>query len=92
VSGRIAQDVGACMKSLASRHQVIAITHLPQIAGFADSHFVVEKVEAKGRAVTGIRAITGDERVHEVAKLLSGADVTKSALASAKELIAVSTR
>ena len=55
VSGRIAQAVGASMKSLAGFHQVIAITHLPQIAGFADTHFVVTKTEQNGRASTSLR-------------------------------------
>ncbi|MBP1690928.1 MAG: repair protein RecN, partial [Bacteroidetes bacterium] len=62
VSGRIAQAVGASMKALAGFHQVIAITHLPQIAGFADVHFVVTKQEQRGRAITSLRQLTLDEQ------------------------------
>ena len=87
VSGRIAQAVGASMKSLAGFHQVIAITHLPQIAGFADTHFVVTKQEHNGRASTSLRHLTLDEQVREVARLMSGAEVTEAGLAGARELM-----
>jgi DNA repair protein RecN (Recombination protein N) len=87
VSGRIAQAVGASMKSLAAFHQVIAITHLPQIAGFADTHFVVTKTEQSGRASTSLRRLTLDEQVREVARLMSGAEVTEAGLVSARELM-----
>jgi DNA repair protein RecN (Recombination protein N) len=87
VSGRIAQAVGASLKSLSGFHQVIAITHLPQIAGFADVHFAVEKEETKGRAHTVLRKLTLDEQVREVAKLMSGAEVTEAGLAGARELM-----
>jgi len=87
VSGRIAQAVGASMKALAGFHQVIAITHLPQIAGFADVHFVVTKQEQRGRAITSLRQLTLDEQVQEVARLMSGAEVTDAGLAGARELM-----
>ena len=87
VSGRIAQAVGASMKSLAGFHQVIAITHLPQIAGFADTHLVVTKTETNGRAATSLRRLTLDEQVREVARLMSGAEVTEAGLAGARELM-----
>ncbi len=89
VSGRIAQAVGLSMKNLSKLHQIIAITHLPQIAGLADSHFVVEKFENNKRATTSVRKLTIDERVREVAKLMSGAEVTEAGLRSAKELMGV---
>ncbi len=93
VSGRIAQAVGLSLKNLSKFHQIIAITHLPQIAGLADEHFVVEKIEEKksrgGRAITSIRKLTQDERIHEVAKLMSGAEVTEAGLKSARELMGV---
>ncbi len=95
VSGRIAQAVGLSMKNLSQHHQIIAITHLPQIAGLADEHFVVEKVEEKKgsvrRTTTTIRKLTRDERVREVARLLSGAEVTEAGLKSARELMGVKT-
>jgi DNA repair protein RecN (Recombination protein N) len=87
ISGRIAQAVGASMKNLAGFHQVIAITHLPQIAGFADTHFVVTKQEQRGRATTKLRRLTLDEQVEEVARLMSGAEVTDAGLAGARELM-----
>lgn len=87
VSGKIAQAVGQSLKKLSMFHQVIAITHLPQIAGLADTHFVVEKNEIDSRAITRMRPLDIEERVREVAKLLSGEDVTSSGLESAKELM-----
>jgi DNA repair protein RecN (Recombination protein N) len=87
VSGRIAQAVGASLKNLSGFHQVIVITHLPQIAGFADLHFAVEKSEQNGRACTTLRRLTLDEQVREVAKLMSGAEVTEAGLAGARELM-----
>ncbi|TAK52896.1 MAG: DNA repair protein RecN [Bacteroidetes bacterium] len=87
ISGRIAQSVGTAMKELAKRHQVIAITHLPQIAGFADTHYVVEKIEDDKRATTRVRTLNKKERITEVARLMSGEEVTDAGLQSAKELI-----
>src|SRR5262249_55153015 len=78
VSGRIAQAVGANLKSLSRFHQVIAITHLPQIAGCADTHYVVEKSESGNRTVSRMRKLEIGERVTEVARLLSGAEVTEA--------------
>ena len=87
VSGRIAQAVGRSLKQLSAFHQVIAITHLPQIAGLADEHFVVAKEERKARTRTMVRKLTLEEQVHEVAKLMSGARVTETGLAGARELM-----
>lgn len=89
VSGRIAQAVGKSLKALSAFHQVVAITHLPQIAGLADAHFVVSKAERKGRATTQMRRLTLDEQVTEVAKLMSGATVTETARAGARELMGI---
>ena len=87
VSGRIAQAVGAALKNLAGFHQVIAITHLPQIAGFAETHFAVTKSEEGGRTSTHLRQLTLEEQVREVARLISGAEVTETGLAGARELM-----
>ncbi len=87
VSGRIAQAVGQNMKKLSQFHQVIAITHLPQIAGQADTHFVVEKIEDGKRSFTRMRKLDDDERVSEVAKLMSGAEVTERGMETARELM-----
>jgi DNA repair protein RecN (Recombination protein N) len=90
VSGRIAQAVGLSLKDLSRFHQVIAITHLPQIAGLADSHFKVFKSDDGSHATTSIKKLTLDERVREVASLMSGVDVTEAGLKGARELMNVS--
>ena len=75
------------MQSLSEHHQVISITHLPQIAGFANAHFVVEKNENGKRTATSIRKLNEKERVVEIAKLMSGEKITDAAMKSAKELM-----
>ncbi len=87
ISGRIAQAVGKSLKSLSQFHQVISITHLPQIAGLADCHYTVEKRESKQRTTSNIRKLNDDERVREVARLLSGEEVTEAGMHGARELI-----
>ncbi len=87
ISGRIAAKVGRSLKNLSGFHQIIAITHLPQIAGNADIHFRVEKTVKGKRAVTQAARLSEDERVLEVARLLSGEDVTQASISGAKELI-----
>ncbi len=89
VSGRVALKVGNALKSLASFHQIVAITHLPQIAGLADSHFMVEKNTVDDRVVSRINKLTDSERVREVAKLMSGEEVTEASLKGARELMNV---
>lgn len=89
VSGRIGQAVGLSLKKLSTHHQVIAITHLPQIAGLADTHFAVEKIETNKKTTTTLRLLNDDERIKEVAKLLSGENVTEAGLKSAKELMGI---
>ena len=66
---------------------MLTITHLPQIAGLADTHFAVEKIEDGKRTATQLRKLDVDERVREVAKLMSGERVTEAGLKSAKELM-----
>lgn len=87
ISGRIGAKVGKMLKNLSGFHQIVAITHLPQIAGQADVHFRVEKVVKGKRAVTRVERLSEDERVLEVARLLSGEDVTQASISGAKELI-----
>jgi len=87
ISGAIAQAVGEEMRSLARDRQVIAITHLPQIAAQGDLHFVVEKSESGGRTAANLRRLTDEERAAQVARLISGARVTETAVASARELL-----
>jgi DNA repair protein RecN (Recombination protein N) len=66
---------------------VLCVTHLPQIATFADHHYRIEKKESAGRTKTTVRNITGDERTEEVARMLSGAKVTESSLKHAEQMI-----
>ncbi len=87
ISGRIAQKVGRVMKKLSSSHQIIAITHLAQIAALAEDHFLVEKEIEGDTTLTKIRKLDKKEKVIEVAKLLSGEKVTDASIKSAKELI-----
>ena len=87
VSGRVAQAVGKSLQQLSHHHQVIAITHLPQIAGLADAHFVVEKTETKLKTTTSVRTLTEEQRVEAVATLLSGEKITAAAMNSARELM-----
>ncbi len=87
ISGRIAQAVGKSLKSLSEFHQILCITHLPQIAGFADVHYAVEKMSDGKRTVSTIKKLNVDQRIREVAKLISGSDVTDAGLESARELM-----
>lgn len=90
ISGATATKVGESMHDLASSHQIIAITHLPQIAARGDVHFLVEKYVDDGRTKTRIRRLSDDHRAEHVASLMSGAEVTEAALKSAKELMEAS--
>ncbi len=87
VSGHIAQKVGQTLKLLAFRHQVIAITHLPQISALADQHYAVEKTEINKRVTSMIRKLNNAERIKEVAKLMSGENITEASIKGAKELM-----
>ncbi len=87
VSGRIARAVGRKLGELAKFHQVICITHLPQIASMGDHHFLVEKTDVDGRTATQIRQLDDGEREIAIARLLAGDDVSEAHLKSARELL-----
>jgi len=87
IGGRAADAVGKKLKELSRTSQVLCVTHLPQIATFADHHYRIEKKESAGRTKTTVRNITGDERTEEVARMLSGAKVTESSLKHAEQMI-----
>lgn len=89
VSGEIADKVGTIMKKMAGGMQVISITHLPQIAGKGDSHFFVYKENKNGAARTFLKKLSEKERINEVARLLSGEELTQAAIENAKELLRV---
>ncbi|HZP07345.1 MAG TPA: DNA repair protein RecN [Terracidiphilus sp.] len=90
IGGRAAEAVGRKLKSLARAQQVLCVTHLPQIAAFADQHLAVEKREDHGRTRTQIRVLDDRARNHEVARMLSGAKVTDTSLQHAAQMIAAS--
>src|SRR6202167_1773112 len=87
IGGRAAEAVGKKLKSLARTNQVLCVTHLPQIATFADHHYVIEKKERNGRTRTTIRPVIGDERTEEVARMLSGARLTDTSRKHAEQMI-----
>jgi DNA repair protein RecN (Recombination protein N) len=87
IGGRAAESVGKKLKALAQSNQVLCVTHLPQIATFADHHYVIEKKEASGRTRTNIRAVTGIERTEEVARMLSGSKLTDTSRKHAEQMI-----
>jgi len=87
ISGRIAQKVGNTLKKLAVSHQIICITHLPQIAANSDRHFNVSKSDENNETKAYINILDENEKINEVAKLLSGEKITESTINSAKELI-----
>ena len=82
--------MGRKLKALSKRQQVVCITHLPQIAAFADQHFLIEKSEKGGRARTSIRRMDERERESEIARMLSGAKLTETSVEHARQLLAAS--
>ena len=86
ISGNTAGKVAEKMKALSRSHQVICITHLPQIAAGADSHFVIEKEVEGKNTISGIRLLSEEESVAELAKMISGSEVTAAAYEHAREL------
>ena len=89
VSGEVALKLGSLMKAMARNHQLIAISHLPQIAAKADTHYLVFKDQTGNKATTGIRLLAAEERVDEIAKMIGGAKPTPTARESARELMTI---
>ena len=87
IGGRAAEAVGKKLKALARANQVLCITHLPQIASFADHHYLIEKREAAGRAKTLVRQLSPEERTEEIARMLSGAQLTETSRQHAEQLL-----
>ena len=86
ISGRTAQKVAEKLSLISASHQVICITHLPQIAAMADAHYMINKAQEDGRNVTTIERLSEEESVEELARMLSGAMVTDSVLENAREM------
>jgi len=87
VSGEIAHKMGQIMKAIASKRQVICITHLPQIAAKGDCHYKVYKIEQNDRSVTAVKMLKDEERLQEIAQMLSGANVSEAAIRNAHALL-----
>lgn len=89
VGGAVAEAIGRKIAEVARHHQVLCITHLPQIAAFADVHFHVEKREQKGRTVSVVRRLEAEERIEELARMMGGSKLTDTTRRAAEEMLAV---
>ena len=90
VSGKIAEQMAQMMQEMGrGGRQVLSITHLPQIAALGAAHYKVEKAESAGGTTSSMKELTADERVNEIAQMLSGSDVTAAAIQNAKELLKI---
>jgi DNA repair protein RecN (Recombination protein N) len=87
VGGRLGSVIGNKLRSLAAHHQVLCITHLPQIASYADRHFTVRKEVIAGKTESKVRTMDGDERLEELAEMIGGKHITGTTRAQAKELL-----
>ena len=87
IGGKVADLVGKRLKDLSKKHQVICITHLPQIAVYGDHHFLVEKVQEKDATRTAIKKLSAGERVNEVARMLGGMAITEKTILRAEEML-----
>ena len=90
IGGRAAEAVGSRLKALSRSQQVLCVTHLPQIAAFADQHFLVDKREQQGRTKTAIRLLDEASRTEEVARMLSGAKLTETSMRHAEQMLKTS--
>jgi DNA repair protein RecN (Recombination protein N) len=89
IGGGVAEVVGMKIKEISSHHQVLCITHLPQIAKFGDHHYRIEKQVVKGRTCTSITPLAHEERVSEMARMLGGVEVTRATLEHAREMLEI---
>ncbi len=87
IGGRVAEVVGRKLRAIAARHQVLCVTHLPQIASQADRHYAVRKRVERGRTLTEVKLLGPEERIEEVARMLGGETVTETARRHAREMV-----
>ncbi|MBP2674242.1 MAG: repair ATPase RecN [Deltaproteobacteria bacterium] len=87
IGGQVAERVGARLKGLSAASQVVCVTHLPQVAAFADRHLQVTKRPSRGTVATGVKPLTKQDRIDELARMISGSEITGQAKAHAKALI-----
>ena len=88
IGGRVAESVGHKLSGLGAKFQVVCVTHLPQIAAYGGAHYHVSKSVRGGRTITRVDRLTGEARVEEIGRLMTGGKVLASARASARELLA----
>ena len=88
IGGATSELVGAKLKNVAGRQQVLCITHLPQVAAFADHHLRVEKMVSNGRTATTVASLDDNERTGEIARMLGGTTITDTTRRHAREMIA----
>jgi DNA repair protein RecN (Recombination protein N) len=86
IGGKTAESVGKKLRALSSKHQVLCTTHLPQIASMGNSHLAIEKAQRNERAYVEVKELSGQERLREIARMLSG-KITDSSMKHAKELL-----
>ena len=90
IGGRAAEAVGKKLKQLSRTKQVLCVTHLPQIASFADHHYLIEKQESGGRTKTSVRLLDSEDRTREIARMMSGAKLTDTSLKHAEQMLKTS--
>jgi DNA repair protein RecN (Recombination protein N) len=87
IGGKVVEVVGRRLRELSAAHQVICITHLPQIAVYGDHHFLVKKHQGEASTRTSISRLRGDDRTGEVARMLGGITITEKTLEQAEEML-----
>src|SRR5699024_12150775 len=87
VSGRVAQSIAEKMYQISKSTQVLGITHLSQVAAMCDNHLVIQKAERNNRTVTTIKQLDNDDKIHELAKMITGNELTNAALEHAEQLL-----
>jgi DNA repair protein RecN (Recombination protein N) len=87
IGGKTAECIAERLRALAKRHQVICVTHLPQIASFAPHHFRIDKTVEKNRTFTSVKPLSFEDRVEEISRLLSGSRITPTAVQNAREML-----
>ncbi len=92
VGGRMGTILGEKLRAIARRHQVLCITHLPQIAAYADRHISIKKIVRDGESYTTVSTLSGQSRLAELAEMMAGKNITPTSLAQAEELLALATR
>jgi DNA repair protein RecN (Recombination protein N) len=92
ISGEVAFEMALLMLQLSQNIQVISITHLPQVAALGHQHFAITKYIDKGETFVNVRLLTHEERIHEIAKMISGKEITTSAIDQAKHLLSIKTK